>query len=629
MKGLLRILLAAAAAAALHAGGFFSVVTGVAVRGWMDQSSIFAVPGPPDGGSVMGTGQYPAGREVRLTAVPQPGFLFRRWSEDGQPAGDAAELVFRAAGDRRLTAEFAREVELKTLSLPADAGELTGAGRYAEGAKVTLGAMPKDGFRFERWLAGTGTLSTDPGAKIEVREPVTVTAQFVPAQTITAAAMPEKAGRTEGAGRYAHGETVTLRVKVPAGSAQAAAFTGWTENGEPVSKEPEFSFVVDLTKNREPRHLVAHFEMPDQAAVEIPLAKLTEALKAEEERKKREAAEQQKVALKDKGGNMIFAPEGPDEKPLNADTKLQSSRDMQAASEMAPVAGGDPNLPSQVGIDLPEITLMISEFQAGDDTLPEKLSPVADAGDPAGNATPDTPMPDIAPAPPRTETVAAKPPAPKEEPVDELIARADRLLTLSGNGKPISLRDDEDTPPERRPAERPPEFRAAKSEAGAPAPMEPEPDLTPMPRGTAVPKETRTPAEQAAFSSERKKTTIRGGLSIGKKGPASVDAKGTPEARYGRAVSGAIETEWRRRMLGLKGYIAAGVVEIEFEVDAQGKVHNARVVESGNANAIMEDCGLTAVQKARLPTMSADLRSSLEGALQDGRYRTSMTFYIY
>ena len=43
----------------------------------------------------------------------------------------------------------------------------------------------------------------------------------------------------------------------------------------------------------------------------------------------------------------------------------------------------------------------------------------------------------------------------------------------------------------------------------------------------------------------------------------------------------------------------------------------------------MEDCGLTAVQKARLPTMSADLRSSLEGALQDGRYRTSMTFYIY
>ena len=150
-----------------------------------------------------------------------------------------------------------------------------------------------------------------------------------------------------------------------------------------------------------------------------------------------------------------------------------------------------------------------------------------------------------------------------------------------------------------------------------------------MPKGTAVPKETRTPAEQAAFSSERRKTTIRGGLSIGKKGPASVDAKGTPEARYGRAVSGAIETEWRRRMLGLKGYIAAGVVEIEFEVDAQGKVHNARVVESGNANAIMEDCGLTAVQKARLPTMSADLRSSLEGALQDGRYRTSMTFYIY
>ena len=85
----------------------------------------------------------------------------------------------------------------------------------------------------------------------------------------------------------------------------------------------------------------------------------------------------------------------------------------------------------------------------------------------------------------------------------------------------------------------------------------------------------------------------------------------------------------RRRMLGLKGYIAAGVVEIEFEVDSQGKVHNARVVESGNANAIMEDCGLTAVQKARLPTMSAELRSSLEGALQDGRYRTSMTFYIY
>jgi predicted deacylase len=75
---------------------------------------------------------------------------------------------------------------------------------------------------------------------------------------VTATANPEEAGTIVGAGTYSQGETCTLTAQANEGY----AFINWTENGEEVSTEATYSFVVNAE-----RTLVANFE-EEMATVE-------------------------------------------------------------------------------------------------------------------------------------------------------------------------------------------------------------------------------------------------------------------------------------------------------------------------------------------------------------------------
>ena len=72
-----------------------------------------------------------------------------------------------------------------------------------------------------------------------------------PNHTITATAIPEEGGSITGAGTYTHGETCTLSATANEGY----TFINWTEDGEVVSTETTYSFVVTSDKN-----IVANFE---------------------------------------------------------------------------------------------------------------------------------------------------------------------------------------------------------------------------------------------------------------------------------------------------------------------------------------------------------------------------------
>ena len=75
---------------------------------------------------------------------------------------------------------------------------------------------------------------------------------------VTATANPEEAGTIVGAGTYSQGETCMLTAQANEGY----AFINWTENGEEVSTEATYSFVVNAE-----RTLVANFE-EEMATVE-------------------------------------------------------------------------------------------------------------------------------------------------------------------------------------------------------------------------------------------------------------------------------------------------------------------------------------------------------------------------
>lgn len=62
---------------------------------------------------------------------------------------------------------------------------------------------------------------------------------------------PAEGGSVIGAGNYINGTSCTLEAE----ARQGYAFVNWTENGEVVSTQPTFSFIVEAN-----HHLVAHFE---------------------------------------------------------------------------------------------------------------------------------------------------------------------------------------------------------------------------------------------------------------------------------------------------------------------------------------------------------------------------------
>ena len=61
---------------------------------------------PPEGGTVLGDGIYNAGDTVKLTALPNEGFEFVGWFEDGEELGKDLLLEFIADRDRIIVAKF-------------------------------------------------------------------------------------------------------------------------------------------------------------------------------------------------------------------------------------------------------------------------------------------------------------------------------------------------------------------------------------------------------------------------------------------------------------------------------------------------------------------------------------------
>ncbi len=69
--------------------------------------SITATAEPADGGSISGARDYNEGETVTLTAMPNTGYTFVNWTENGSQVSAVASLTFTADADRELVANFA------------------------------------------------------------------------------------------------------------------------------------------------------------------------------------------------------------------------------------------------------------------------------------------------------------------------------------------------------------------------------------------------------------------------------------------------------------------------------------------------------------------------------------------
>ena len=208
---------------------------------------------PTNAGTVSGAGTYSYNQSCTVIAIPETGYYFMYWSENGVPVSNDASYTFVVTAPRNLVAEFARQIYvISAMTSPTEAGSITGTGSYAFEATCTLTATPSEGYAFVSWTENGYPVSNEPTYEFMVTGNRNLVANFtVASYQISVTVNPTIGGSVNGTGTYLYGNTCTLT----AIANPHYTFQNWTnEDGQVISYSPTYSFTVTG-----PCNLVANF----------------------------------------------------------------------------------------------------------------------------------------------------------------------------------------------------------------------------------------------------------------------------------------------------------------------------------------------------------------------------------
>jgi hypothetical protein len=136
---------------------------------------------------------------------------------------------------------------------PTNGGTVTGGGTYILGQSCTVTATANNGYTFTNWTENGMVVSSQASYTFTVNNNRNLVANFQMQPqnyTITVSASPRDGGTVTGGGSYQQGQSCTVSATPNTGY----TFTNWTENGNVVSTNANYTFTV--TGNRT---LVANF----------------------------------------------------------------------------------------------------------------------------------------------------------------------------------------------------------------------------------------------------------------------------------------------------------------------------------------------------------------------------------
>lgn len=209
---------------------------------------------PLIGGLTSGAGAFAQGSTVAVAAVPNPGYTFTNWTDNGSVVSTSAGYQFTMAGNKNLTANFALippgNFAVNLSSSPVAGGTTAGSGSYVIGTSVTATATASSGYTFVNWTENGTAVSTSSSYQFIIIGNRTLVANYraVPAAqfAVTLSSSPAAGGSTDGEGSYPSATSVTIT------SAKNTNYTfvNWTDKttGLVVSTSPNYTFV--LTGNR-------------------------------------------------------------------------------------------------------------------------------------------------------------------------------------------------------------------------------------------------------------------------------------------------------------------------------------------------------------------------------------------
>ena len=206
-------------------------------------------------GNVTGGGEYKWGDEVTLTAVPNEGCEFIRWS-DGSTEQTLTITVTESA---TYTASFRyKSCVVNALTNDERMGTVVGGGVYTYKTKVTLTAQPCEGYKFVHWSDG----NTEPIRDIIVMADTTITAYFEHVTyRITVYAEQPDFGIVIGEGEYHFGDKAQLTAIPNEGYQFEQWSDGVTDNPRYVIVTQDETFTAIFTfllsvENTAARHVI-------------------------------------------------------------------------------------------------------------------------------------------------------------------------------------------------------------------------------------------------------------------------------------------------------------------------------------------------------------------------------------
>jgi uncharacterized repeat protein (TIGR02543 family) len=209
---------------------------------------------PTASGTVTGAGSYQPEESCTVTATANTGYTFTNWTENGTIFSSNESYNFTVAGSRNLTANFSlKSYSIAVSVAPDNSGTVSGGGEYNHGQSCTLRATANSGFSFTNWTENGEVVSSNANYTFTVDGNRTFVANFeVRNYTISVSTDPSVGGVVSGGGsNFQYSQSCTVTATANSGY----AFTNWTENGNVVSTNSNYTFTVTND-----RTLVANFE---------------------------------------------------------------------------------------------------------------------------------------------------------------------------------------------------------------------------------------------------------------------------------------------------------------------------------------------------------------------------------
>ena len=210
--------------------------------------TISVTASPSDGGTVTGGGSYQDGASCTVSATANANYTFENWTENNNVVSTNANYTFTVNNSRNLVAHFTA-IPLPTYNVsvtanPANGGNVTGEGAYEEGQSCTVTATPSTNYTFNNWTENGNEVSTDDNFTFIVNAEHNLVANFTyipPTYSISVSANPTNGGNVAGGGTYTEGETCTITATPNTNY----TFNNWTENGEVISSDANYTFTVN------------------------------------------------------------------------------------------------------------------------------------------------------------------------------------------------------------------------------------------------------------------------------------------------------------------------------------------------------------------------------------------------